>query len=125
MLTGAKAGSKERRKHLRLPLSIPVFIRGLGADGREFLEFATALNVSANGMLLVVRRSLPLAASLSLEIPVAPVPKVDLSLRSTRNFEAKVVRVDHGERYHLIGLKFHRLLDASSGRTSPSRRAAD
>ena len=99
--------ASERRKYSRLPLSIPVFMRGLDQEGKEFLEFATALNISAGGILLATRRSLPRSASVALEIPVAPLPPASVPIRSVRSLKARLVRVSHGERYHLLGLKFH------------------
>ncbi len=48
----------ERRGWDRLPISIPFFVRGTSASGEEFLEFATALNLSAGGLLLATRRYL-------------------------------------------------------------------
>ncbi len=113
-----KSGA-ERRKHQRLPLSIPVFVRGVDQEGKEFLEFATALNISAGGILLATRRSLPRAASLSLEIPVAPLPPTSVSPQSVRSLKARLVRITHGERCHLLGLKFHRPLhDKGKGKTA-------
>ncbi|HXZ78977.1 MAG TPA: PilZ domain-containing protein [Terriglobales bacterium] len=100
----------ERRKYQRLPLSIPVFVRGTDENGKEFLEFATALNISAGGILLATRRSLPKSASLSLEIPVAPLPADSFSAQSIRSLKARLVRITHGERYHLMGLKFNRAI---------------
>lgn len=96
----------ERRKYQRLPLSIPVFVRGIDQDGKEFLEFATALNISAGGILLATRRSLPKAANLALEIPVAPVPDPGSQPQSIRSLKARLVRITHGERCHLLGLRF-------------------
>ncbi len=46
------ASVAERRGWDRLPISIPFFVRGNKTDGEEFLEFATALNLSAGGLLL-------------------------------------------------------------------------
>ena len=80
----------ERRKFQRLPLSIPVFVRGIDEAGKEFLEFATALNISAGGVLLATRRSLPKSASVALEIPVAPLPPDSISTQSIR------FRLEHG-----------------------------
>ena len=100
----------ERRKFQRLPLSIPVFVRGMDDAGKEFLEFATALNISAGGVLLATRRSIPKSANLALEIPVAPLPADSLSSQSVRSLKAKLIRVTHGERYHLLGLKFTRVI---------------
>ena len=65
-------GRNERRKWARLPLAIPVFVRSRDGKGKEFLEFATALNVSAGGMLVAIRRALPAIAQIRLEIPSAP-----------------------------------------------------
>ena len=56
-----------------MPLAIPVFVRSRDEKGKEFLEFATALNVSAGGVLVAVRRSLPLAAQVLLEIAKLPL----------------------------------------------------
>ena len=39
----------ERREWSRLPLPIPIFVRSHEQDGKDFLEFATALNISAGG----------------------------------------------------------------------------
>jgi PilZ domain-containing protein len=102
----------ERRKHQRLPLSIPVFVRGKDDAGKDFLEFATALNISAGGALLASRRSLPKSSSLSLEIPVAPLPTDSISAHSIRSLKAKLIRVSPGEKYHLLGLKFTRAIQS-------------
>jgi PilZ domain len=114
-----KSGA-ERRKHQRLPLSIPVFVRGIDQEGKEFLEFATALNISAGGILLATRRNLPKSANLSLEIPVAPLPPSTVSPQSVRSLKAKLVRVTHGERCHLLGLRFSKPL----GETKTKGKAA-
>lgn len=116
-----KAGA-ERRKYERLPLSIPIFVRGMDQEGKEFLEFATALNISAGGILIATRRSLPKSASLSLEIPVAPLPPSVVSARSVRSLKARLVRVTHGERCHFLGLKFARpLLTVEKGKAISSK----
>ena len=64
----------ERRKWTRLPLAIPVFVRSRDEKGKEFLEFATALNISAGGALVAVRRSSPLS-------PKESVPSLAKTLR--------------------------------------------
>ena len=50
---------KQKRKWARLQLAIPVFVRTRDGNGKESLEFATAVNISPGGALVVVRRSLP------------------------------------------------------------------
>jgi hypothetical protein len=100
----------ERRKWARLPLAIPVFVRSRDEKGKEFLEFATALNVSAGGMLVAVRRILPTSAQIELEIPSAPVAAVALLPRTSRNLRAKALRTTPVQGYCLLGLKFSRPL---------------
>src|SRR3989440_12837818 len=85
----------ERRRWTRLPLAIPVFVRSRDEKGKEFLEFATALNISAGGALVAVRRSLPLSAQVSLEIPSAPLAATAALPRAARTLRARTVRVSH------------------------------
>jgi PilZ domain len=101
---------RDRRKWARLPLAIPVFVRSRDEKGKEVLEFATALNVGAGGMLLAIRRSLPTSAHILLEIPSAPMASLASVPRASRNLRAKVLRNIHAEGYHLLGLKFARPL---------------
>ncbi|MGE0405324.1 MAG: PilZ domain-containing protein [Candidatus Korobacteraceae bacterium] len=110
--------SPDRRRYPRLPLSIPVFVRGTDKEGREFLEFATALNISAGGVLLATRRNLSRSATLSLEIPVAPLPTTASFSKSIRTLRARMVRSSQGDKYNLLGMKFSRPI---GGATRPPR----
>jgi hypothetical protein len=106
-----------------LPLAIPVFVRSRAESDKEFLEFATAMNVSAGGMLVAVRRSIPSAAQISLEIPSAPLAALAAALPTViRILRAKVLRTHHGEGYNLVGLKFSRPLLNSHARARPRRK---
>src|SRR5258708_38226486 len=108
-MNGARAGN-ERRKWARLPLAIPVFVRSRDGKGKEFLEFATALNVSAGGMLVAIRRVLPAIAQIRLEIPSAPVAALALLPRASRSLRAKALRTTPADGYYLLALKFARPL---------------
>ena len=110
MGVNGKAPVAERRRWPRLPLAIPVFVRSHAEADKELLEFATALNVSAGGMLVAVRRSIPSAAQISLEIPSAPLAALADLPTVTRNLRAKVLRMEHGAGYNLVALKFSRPL---------------
>ena len=103
----------ERRKWPRLPIAIPVFVRSRDEKGKEILEFATALNISAGGALVAVRRSLPLSAQVLLEIPSAPLAVANSLPKAARNLRARTMRVTHADGYHLVGLKFARPLVSS------------
>jgi c-di-GMP-binding flagellar brake protein YcgR len=108
-MNAARSGL-ERRKWARLPLAIPVFVRSRDEKGKEFLEFATALNVSAGGMLVAVRKTLPASSEIELEIPSAPVAALALVPNGSRNLRAKALRNTPEEGYYLLGLKFSRPL---------------
>ncbi|HYL15153.1 MAG TPA: PilZ domain-containing protein [Terriglobales bacterium] len=118
-----KAGT-ERRSWPRLPLAIPVFVRSSDDKGKEFLEFATALNISAGGVLVAVRRSLPQSARILLEIPSAPLAATAKLPKASRTLRARCLRVTHAEGYHLVALKFARpLLEDSQAPTGVRRKA--
>jgi hypothetical protein len=87
-------------------LAIPVFVRSRLDRDKEFLEFATALNVSAGGMLIALRHSLPAETEISLEIPSAPLSDSALLPVTTRALRATVLRTQLGHTFHLVGLKF-------------------
>ena len=102
---GAFAGP-ERRNYERLPVPLPIFVRGVDADGKDFLEFATALNISAGGALVAVRRYMPQSSTISLEIPSAPPQQLQPPPNSGRNLHAQVVRVTNSERCDYWALQF-------------------
>jgi PilZ domain len=101
-----KSVVRERRKHERIPLAIPVFVRGANSEGREFLEFATALNISAGGALLVSRRYLPELSKVSLEIPSAPFPQIAGLPRAVKRLRARILRIMTHEGHQLWALQF-------------------
>jgi len=105
--------NKDGRKSVRLQLAIPVFVRSQDVGGNDSLEFATALNVSVGGALVVVRRSVPKAAMVSLEIPSVPIGPASGLPSSSRVLRAKAVWVAHLDDYHLLGLKFVRPLSTN------------
>jgi c-di-GMP-binding flagellar brake protein YcgR len=100
----------ERRRWQRLPIPVPMFIRGVDERGKGFLEFSTALNISAGGALLVSRRHLPSSSNVSLQIPTPPFPKQVSSQFLLRRLKARVVRIGIADGYHLSGLAFSRPL---------------
>ena len=107
----------ERRVWDRLPISIPFFVRGKRGNGEEFLEFATALNLSAGGVLLAARRFLDPGTQISLEIPVALVTKAQLP-RSVSLLHATVLRCVPDRQYFLLGLQFDTPLIGSAAEES-------
>ena len=105
---------KEQRKWARLQLAIPVFLRARDGNGKDILEFATAINISAGGALVVTRRSLPKSALVSLEIPSAPIGPARGLKSPSRIMQAKAIWVTHLDEHHLLGLKFARPLSTDA-----------
>ena len=116
----SRLSKKDERKWARLQLAIPVFVRTRDANGKDSLEFATAINISAGGAMVVVRRSLPKSAPVSLEIPSAPIRPAEGLKPASRIMHAKAVWVKHLDDYHLLGLKFTRPL--STDTAAPTRK---
>ena len=101
-----RESAAERREWDRLPIAIPFFVRGRKGTGEEFLEFATALNLSAGGVLLATRRYLDPGSQISLEVPVALVNKAQLP-RAVALLRATVLRCIPDRQYFLLGLQFN------------------
>src|SRR5437868_3190201 len=113
----------DRRKFERLPLAIPVFVRGLDPNGQEFIEFATALDISCGGALLAIQRHLPPGSKIMLEIPSAPGIQEKIAGKGKQSFSAKLVRVTNGDHCKLLGLKFHRPLVSKKPRKRTAKAA--
>ncbi len=95
-----------RRRWERLPIALPVFVRGRDEKGNEFLDFTTAININAGGMLLLSRRSLPAGMELTLEIPTATPSFQALGWQTKTALPARVLYTTHSEGCHLCGLEF-------------------
>ena len=109
-LTTANHPAAERRRWVRLSLAIPVFVRGVNGQGREFVEFCTLLNESAGGALLAIRKPLRRWSRVSLEIPLAPALGNVEFRQTVRKLRARVVRIMPINGGNLCGLRFARTL---------------
>lgn len=115
----------DRRNWQRLPLAIPVFVHGTDESGHRFVEFATAINISAGGAQLAIRRYLAPTSKVSLEIPCSVGPYKTVKTHVKSNLPARIMnkqQLTADEPYHLLGLKFSRPLIMQ--RTRPVTRKA-
>jgi hypothetical protein len=102
-----------------------VFVRSSDNTGKEFLEFATAWNISAGGALVAVKRSLRLSSQVLLEIPSPPLSTQPPRAKVAKNFLAKPVWVTHADTHHIVGLKFlHPIPTDTPYRVSSRRKVA-
>lgn len=100
----------DRRRWERIPVAIPVFVRGKDADGKEFREFTTAFNIGGGGVLLATRRYVPRLSTVSLEIPAGPLSSHPMPQKCYRDMVGRAVTVTHTEQCYLCGVKFSRPL---------------
>jgi c-di-GMP-binding flagellar brake protein YcgR len=117
-----KGREEDRRKWERIPVAIPVFIRGKDADGKEFREFTTAFNIGGGGVLLATRRYVPRSSTISLEIPAGPLSSQSLTQKSYRDMVGRAVTVTHTEQCYLCGVKFSRPLIQPIARKATHRK---
>lgn len=96
------------RRWQRLSLAFPVFVHGTDADGRSILEFGTAINVSAGGVLIAVKR-VPSEKEIMIEMPVPP-GFVAHAPASHRLIEGRIVRSQSGPAHTYLGLEFKKPL---------------
>ena len=106
----AQRAPSERRIWQRLPLAIPIFVRGLDRDGNDFVELTTAVDISAGGALVAIRRELKPGTRLKLEIPCVPVPDRRRRAPRTQVLAAKVLRAAGQDHTHVFAIKFSRAL---------------
>jgi len=96
------------RRWQRLAIAFPVFIHGTDATGRSVLEFGTAINVSAGGALVAVKR-VPIEKNIVLEMPVPPGFVAHAPV-SHRMIEGRIVRSQAGPAHTYLGLEFKKPL---------------
>lgn len=103
----------ERRTFQRLPLPIPLFLRGQDKHGKPFLDLTLALNMSAAGALVATLRSLEANAEVTLELPYAALPAPISLFQMKQGLQGRVVRAMKEDSYYLCAIRFTRpLLEA-------------
>jgi hypothetical protein len=101
---------EERRRSERLPVGVPVFVRGLDEKQQPFVEFTTAWNISSHGALVATKRFLPLSTPVVLHVPSAPLPPKTLAAAHAQALNATPVYVKKNELMYLTGLEFSKPL---------------
>jgi hypothetical protein len=102
----------ERRRWERIPIPVPVFVRGMDREQRPFLEFATMTNINFGGALLITRRNLQRDSLVVLEVPCSQMTP------SARQLQARLVHTSWGGRFHVAGLMFMEPLTVGEGSCS-------
>jgi hypothetical protein len=92
------------RRWPRLSIAFPVFLHGFDAEGGSMLEFGTAVNVSAGGALVAVKR-VPKTKEVTLEMPVPPGSSPNAPT-THRIIASRIVRLHPGAEHTYLGLEF-------------------
>ena len=104
---------EDKREYYRLPIRVPIFIKGIDKSGEEFLELTHTINVSASGACFITKQELQVSSDLLVSIP-APLPTdyYSLSEDSDFKFPAKVVRLENGilSPKRRVSVRFNKLL---------------
>jgi len=90
---------------------MPMFLRGMGARGDEYLELAKTLDISAGGAYLACPRPLRANDVVSLTIPAPPPTYSGVVPAATPPIQGRVRRTEKAGEVHLIGIEFFHPLD--------------
>jgi len=102
----------DRRTYYRLPIRVPIFIKGIDKHGEEFFELTHTVNVSASGACFVSKHELQIDSDMMVSIP-APLPsEPQESEEYDFKFPARIVRVENGTVYpsKKVSVRFAKLL---------------
>lgn len=99
-----KNQAEERRKWSRVTIAIPMFI-SCTHEGQKLLEFGTAVNLSAGGALVAVRRFIPPKTPVQLEIPTSPLPQGAIP-QAARKMSGQLLRVEAADDHNLLAIRF-------------------
>ena len=96
----------DKRSQRRVEAAIPIHVRGVDAQGREFEDSNVAVEVSRRGLSFLTKYELPVFASLSVVIP-GRGPVIPGEGPTDFFAEATVVRSTlEGDNLYRVGLRF-------------------
>jgi PilZ domain len=95
----------ERRRERRVPVHLPIVVRGTDLTGMSFEEHTSSENLCRGGAAFATRYSLSLGIHLEIQIPVVPT-----AAREAEEFftQGRVVHVMPGRDQHelFVGVEF-------------------
>lgn len=95
----------ERRRERRVPVHLPIVVRGMDLTGTSFEEHTSSENICRGGAAFASRYPLNLGIQLEIQIPVLPTAAREDTEFST---QGRVVHVKPGrDQYeHIVGVEF-------------------
>lgn len=108
----------ERRRERRVPVNLPILVRGTDRTGRNFEEHTSSVNLCRGGAAFATSYALELGSQLQINIPLAPTASDSDTEFSTHG---RIVHLAPGknERESLVGVeftgpRFHRMFVSES-----------
>jgi hypothetical protein len=95
----------ERRRERRIPVHLPVLVRGTDSAGDHFEERTASENVCRGGVAFPTRHALELGARVEISIPVK-VPGEDPAPEFSTQGRVVHVKVGRSAREQMIGVEF-------------------
>jgi len=96
----------ERRRERRVPVHLPIVVRGTDRTGMPFEERTSSENLCRGGAAFASRHPLDLGSHLEIHIPVLPTSASEDTDFST---QGRIVHVMHGggaENESIVGVEF-------------------
>ena len=101
----ATSPTLERRRERRVPVQLPILVRGADRDGEWFEEHTASVNLCRGGAAFATRVAIELGSQLEIQIPVQPVAgETDAEFAT----QGRVVHFTPGTKEHerIVGVMF-------------------
>jgi hypothetical protein len=108
---GPQLEQLQRRKAPRIPLQVPVFLRGSDSSGVEFVELTKTLNIGSAGACIASTHILRSDQIVYLTVPAPSPVSSSFVPNETPPIAARVLRQDVAGDMRLFGLEFLRPLE--------------
>jgi hypothetical protein len=95
----------ERRRERRVPVQLPILVRGTDSAGQTFEEETSSVNLCRGGAAFATKYPLQLGCRLDISIPVSPTSDESEAEFST---QGRIVHVAPGNSTHelIVGVEF-------------------
>jgi hypothetical protein len=105
MAASASPPNLERRRERRVPVHLPIVVRGTDSTGFSFEEHTSSENLCRGGAAFATRYPLDLGIRLEIHIPVLPTAASKDTEFST---QGRIVHVKRGRHEHelIVGVEF-------------------
>ena len=88
---------KEKRRSHRVPVNLPVKVRGINTQGVKFEEITHSIDVSSGGVLFLLKQPLSKGMGLELSLPLPQTMRTGGPSQPVYHTAAIVIRIQPGE----------------------------